>query len=66
LGKDLTIMKKVPRQLIEFIENHECFYILGHREPDGDCVGSQLALASFLKSAGKRGHLPSFRAFYPI
>lgn len=56
-------MKKVPRQLIEFIENHECFYILGHREPDGDCVGSQLALASFLKSAGKRVHLLSSGPF---
>ncbi|HNX72588.1 MAG TPA: bifunctional oligoribonuclease/PAP phosphatase NrnA [Spirochaetales bacterium] len=56
-------MKKVPHQLIEFIENHECFYIIGHREPDGDCIGSQLALASFLKSEGKRVHLLSSGPF---
>jgi len=56
-------MKKVPHQLIEFIENHERFYIIGHREPDGDCIGSQLALASFLKSEGKRVHLLSSGPF---
>lgn len=56
-------MKKVPRQLIEFIEHHDCFYVLGHREPDGDCIGSQLALASFLKSLGKRVHVLSSGPF---
>ncbi|MBL8965409.1 MAG: bifunctional oligoribonuclease/PAP phosphatase NrnA, partial [Spirochaetaceae bacterium] len=27
--------------------------IVGHKEPDGDCVGSQLALGSFLRRMGK-------------
>ncbi|HOI23339.1 MAG: bifunctional oligoribonuclease/PAP phosphatase NrnA [Spirochaetia bacterium] len=56
-------MRKVPRGIIWFIENHDCFYVLGHREPDGDCIGSQLALASFLKSLGKRVHLLSSGPF---
>ncbi|MCE1196938.1 bifunctional oligoribonuclease/PAP phosphatase NrnA, partial [bacterium] len=47
-------MRQVPQGIIWFIENHDCFYVLGHREPDGDCVGSQLALASLLKGMGKR------------
>jgi phosphoesterase RecJ-like protein len=29
------------------------FLLAGHREPDGDCVGSQLALASALRRLGK-------------
>ena len=56
-------MKKVPQGIVWFIENHDCFYVLGHREPDGDCIGSQLALASFLKSIGKRVHILSSGPF---
>ncbi len=46
-------MKRVPRELIEFIDHYGTFYVIGHKEPDGDCVGSQLALASFLRRQGK-------------
>jgi phosphoesterase RecJ-like protein len=46
-------MKRVPRELIEFIDHYGTFYVIGHKEPDGDCVGSQLALASFLRRMGK-------------
>lgn len=56
-------MKKVPQGIIWFVENHDCFYVLGHREPDGDCIGSQLALASFLKAIGKRVHTLSSGPF---
>ena len=56
-------MKKVPQGIIWYIENHDCFYVLGHREPDGDCVGSQLALASFLKGMGKRVYVLSSGPF---
>lgn len=56
-------MRQVPQELIWFIENHDCFYVLGHREPDGDCIGSQLALASFLKAIGKRVHVLSSGPF---
>jgi len=30
------------------------YIILGHKEPDGDCVASQLTLSHFLKRTGKR------------
>lgn len=56
-------MKKVPKKIIDFIEHHDCFYVLGHREPDGDCIGSQLALASFLRTIGKRVHVLSSGPF---
>lgn len=46
-------MKRVPRELLDFIDHYGTFYVIGHKEPDGDCVGSQLALASFLRRMGK-------------
>ncbi|MDP3176871.1 MAG: DHH family phosphoesterase, partial [Spirochaetaceae bacterium] len=46
-------MRPVPSDLLDFIDRHSFFYVIGHKEPDGDCVGSQLALASFLRRTGK-------------
>ncbi|GHU09095.1 phosphoesterase [Spirochaetia bacterium] len=43
----------VPPALLDFIHNHEKFIVSGHREPDGDCLGSTLALCSALKRLGK-------------
>jgi phosphoesterase RecJ-like protein len=43
----------VPQILVDFIQAGSKFLIAGHHEPDGDCVGSQLALASALKRLGK-------------
>ncbi|MFP4152276.1 MAG: DHH family phosphoesterase [Alkalispirochaeta sp.] len=42
------------QDVLDFFENHSGFLVLGHREPDGDCVGSQLALASMLERHGRR------------
>jgi phosphoesterase RecJ-like protein len=53
----------VPRQLIDFIDAGHRFIILGHKEPDGDCVGSQLALASALGRLGKETVLCSAGPF---
>ena len=39
-------MKAVPAELVRYIESGSRFIVAGHKEPDGDCVGSQLALAS--------------------
>jgi len=36
-----------------FFEMHRRFIALGHREPDGDCVGSQLVLETWLERRGK-------------
>ncbi len=46
-------LQEVPQELINFIANHDTFFVIPHIEPDGDCVGSALALASMLKRLGK-------------
>jgi phosphoesterase RecJ-like protein len=38
----------VPDELVQYIKTGSKFIIAGHKEPDGDCVGSQLALRSAL------------------
>ncbi|MDR3192702.1 MAG: bifunctional oligoribonuclease/PAP phosphatase NrnA [Treponema sp.] len=43
----------VPANFISFIEKGTKFLVAGHEEPDGDCVGSQLALVSALRRLGK-------------
>jgi phosphoesterase RecJ-like protein len=43
----------VPQELLNFIQKGTKFLIAGHQEPDGDCVGSQLALTSLLRRLGK-------------
>jgi len=47
------------QDVLEALDRHEEFLILGHEDPDGDCLGSQLALSSFLRRQGKRCHLIS-------
>jgi len=43
----------VPQEIINFINSGSKFIVAGHKEPDGDCVGSQLALRSVLSRMGK-------------
>jgi phosphoesterase RecJ-like protein len=44
--------------VLAFLHEHETFYIVGHVEPDGDCLASSIALASFLeRELGKRTRL---------
>ncbi|GHV41974.1 phosphoesterase [Spirochaetia bacterium] len=49
----MTKLVPVPAELIDFIHSGSKFFLAGHKEPDGDCVGSQLALASALRRLGK-------------
>ena len=37
-----------------FINKYDFFYIVGHEAPDGDCIGSELALAGLLTILGKK------------
>lgn len=37
-----------------FIESHDNFVIIGHKEPDGDCIGSSLGIAHLLKACHKQ------------
>ena len=54
---------KVPCDLLDFIREGTKFLIAGHKEPDGDCVGSGLALASVLRRMGKEAVLCSAGPF---
>jgi phosphoesterase RecJ-like protein len=45
---------KVPPALLRFIDEGQFFVVVGHKEPDGDCVGSQLVIASALNRLGKK------------
>ena len=36
------------------LRERDHFVICGHVSPDGDCLGSQLALAAALRQAGKQ------------
>ncbi len=45
---------KIVARIIEEIKAHERFCVVGHQRPDGDCVGSQLALALALQNEGRR------------
>ncbi|MDR1058756.1 MAG: bifunctional oligoribonuclease/PAP phosphatase NrnA, partial [Treponema sp.] len=44
---------EAPAELLEFITAGRKFLVAGHKEPDGDCVGSQLSLVSLLRRLGK-------------
>jgi len=46
-------ISEVPEELVNFIKTGSKFIVAGHKEPDGDCVGSQLALRSVLLRMGK-------------
>ena len=56
-------MRVVPEGLIDFINRYSTIVIVGHKEPDGDCIGSSLALSLFLKRLGKKTHLLSAGPF---
>jgi len=43
----------VPEVLLAFLRDHDSFLLIGHQEPDADCICSQLALGSYLARQGK-------------
>lgn len=60
-------MKEIKEQNIQefkdFISNHQYFYIIGHKEPDGDCIASCLGIADILKKSNKEYKLLSAGPF---
>jgi phosphoesterase RecJ-like protein len=65
----MTSEKKVLQRIVEAIKKSTTFFIAGHLKPDGDTVGSALALASLLKRLKKKAYvysgepLPDFLTF---
>ncbi|MCL2601456.1 MAG: bifunctional oligoribonuclease/PAP phosphatase NrnA [Treponema sp.] len=53
----------IPQLFLDFIKEGDKFLVAGHMEPDGDCVTSQLALASALRRMGKQAILCSAGPF---
>ena len=45
---------KIIRRILDAIRAAKSICVVGHMRPDGDCVGSQLALTLALRAAGKR------------
>ncbi len=56
-------MKTIPDSIAAFFDRYGTYIIASHREPDGDCIGSSLALASFLARRGKKTILLSAGPF---
>ncbi|MGB9082081.1 MAG: bifunctional oligoribonuclease/PAP phosphatase NrnA [Desulfuromonadaceae bacterium] len=64
-------MTETVQQIIEVIRSNSSFLLTSHEGPDGDAVGSSLALASFLRKIGKdvtvhyQDPVPELYAFLP-
>ena len=64
-------MTETIQQIIEVIRSNSSFLITTHEGPDGDAIGSSLALASFLRTIGKdvtvhyQDSVPDLYAFLP-
>lgn len=56
-------MKTISKQLLDFFNRYGTYILAGHREPDGDCIGSMLALSAFLRRRGKQTVLVSVGPF---
>ncbi|MFQ3676245.1 MAG: bifunctional oligoribonuclease/PAP phosphatase NrnA [Endomicrobiia bacterium] len=50
----IQINKKISKQIFEIIEQSKTIFITGHTRPDGDTIGSSLALRYVLKKIGKQ------------
>lgn len=57
------LSKKETDALKNFILKHDFFLIVGHKEPDGDCIASCLGLASILDYYNKQYQLLSAGPF---
>lgn len=67
----MTPEKNILQQIIKALKNNDTFFIAGHLKPDGDVVGSALALRSLLKRLGKKAFVysgepvPDYLMFLP-
>ena len=57
------ISEEKVSELRAFINEHNFFFIIGHKEPDGDCITSCLGIAAILEKFGKPYQLLSAGPF---
>jgi len=50
-------------EAVDFLRAHESFLVLGHKEPDGDCIASQITMASIITALGKKVSIHSVGPF---
>ena len=62
---------KIPKEIVSVLKKEKVFFLATHIDPDGDAIGSALALSSALESLGKEVHVynkdrvPEFYKFMP-
>lgn len=58
-GKNVNSVtnKTTFEEVVRVFRDHDSFVLAGHQDPDGDCLGSQVALALLLKRWDKTVHL---------
>lgn len=49
----MSSQPKILRKLLDAVRTHQSFCVVGHIRPDGDCIGSQLAMTLALRNEGK-------------
>ena len=59
----MEITKKDVGDFKDFINKHDFFFIVGHKEPDGDCIASCLGIAAILDYFNKPYQLLSAGPF---
>ena len=46
-----------PPEILSFLTAYRRYLILGHQDPDGDCLGSEMGIARLLEKRGARARL---------
>lgn len=59
----MNITEEQFANLKEFINNHQEFLVVGHKDPDGDCLTSSIGISAVLKKLKKQYQLLSAGAF---
>ncbi len=49
----ITLTPQQTDSFTAFLNSHKAFIIAGHKEPDGDCIGASLGMASLLTELNK-------------
>jgi len=57
------IDNKTVEKFKNFIQKHDFFFVIGHKEPDGDCIASCLGIAAILDAFKKEYQLLSAGPF---
>lgn len=59
----IIISEKQVEEFKAFIDSHSSFLIVGHKEPDGDCVSSCIGMAAIVEHFGKQYQMLSAGPF---